>query len=177
MNVYGASKLAGEDALVASGARHLIVRTSWVFGGKGHNFLRTILRLALERAEIGIVDDQFGAPTWSRDLAKMAAYVICHCDSGVLGARGDTPLQSEIFHAASQGETTWHGFATAALELNATLHPGVRLARLLAVPTSAYPTAAKRPQNSRLDCTRLFETFGWQMMDWHDALRAVMREL
>ncbi len=177
LNVYGASKLAGEIALAASGAKHLILRTSWVFDSKGQNFLRTILRLALERAEIRVVNDQFGAPTWSRDLANMAAHVIRRCDSGVGGRLGEMADEWGIYHATSQGETTWHGFAAAALERYARLHPGVPLAKLIGVPTSAYPTAAKRPLNSRLDCTRLSETFKWQMMDWREALDAVISEL
>lgn len=179
VSVYGASKLAGEQALAASGATHMIFRTSWVYGATGKNFLRTILRLAREREVIRVVADQHGAPTWSRDLARMTAYVIAGVEA-VAAERGLSEAASEwsgIYHAAGAGETTWHGFAAEAVRLASELEQGTQFARVEAIPTAEYPTPAKRPMNSRMSCARLTNRFGWTMMDWHDSLREVMAEL
>jgi dTDP-4-dehydrorhamnose reductase len=178
-SVYGGSKLAGEQALAASGATHLIFRTSWVYGATGKNFLRTILRLAREREVVRVVADQHGAPTWSRDLARMTAHVIAQIEAESAGKSlvetGDT--WSGIYHAAAAGETTWHGFATEAVRQAAAREPSARFARMEAIPTAEYPTPAKRPANSRLRCAKLKERFGWTMMDWRDSLHEVMAEL
>ncbi len=157
LGVYGSTKLAGEQGLAASGAHHIILRTSWVYGATGKNFLLTILKLASERPELKIVSDQTGAPTWSRDLANLTAAIITA-----------NPTQSGIFHATAQGSTTWHGFATEFL----------RIAQiptsLLPIPTSAYPTPARRPANSRLNCDKLHQTFNLQLPDWQTSLATVM---
>jgi dTDP-4-dehydrorhamnose reductase len=178
VSVYGASKLAGENALRESGAEHLIFRTSWVYGMRGKNFLLTILRLAREREGVRVVADQFGAPTWSRDLARMAAAVIGQCEDGAQGCATGAVLRDfgGVYHAAGSGETTWHGFATEAVRLAREQEPGVRFAELEAITTAEYPTPAKRPANSRMNCERLAERFGWRMMDWKDSLRQVMAE-
>jgi dTDP-4-dehydrorhamnose reductase len=179
VSVYGASKLAGEKALTESGAGHMIFRTSWVYGARGKNFLMTILKLSRERETLRVVADQHGAPTWSRDLARMTAEVIGQCEArarngeiaGVLADVGG------VYHAAGTGETTWYGFAAEAVRLQLEREPGARLAAIEAITTAEYPTPAKRPANSRMNCGRLKERFGWEMLDWRDSLREVLAEL
>ncbi len=170
-SVYGASKLAGEQALAATGAAHLIFRTSWVYGATGKNFLLTILRLARDRDEMKIVADQHGAPTWARDLARMTAYVIQTHSSATIAEK------SGVYHAAGAGETTWQGFAARIVELRREQEPGAKFAQMLPISTSEYPTPACRPANSRLDCAKLTKEFGWEMMDWQESLAQVMAEL
>jgi len=156
LGVYGASKLAGEQALAATGAAHVILRTSWVFGATGKNFLLTILKLAAQKPELRIVADQHGAPTWSHDLAALAAHIVGHT----------TPetLPSGVYHATSQGETTWYGFASEFVRTVA--NP----ATLLPIATSDYPTPARRPHNSRLNCDKLYRTFGVRLPQWQESL-------
>ena len=179
VSIYGASKLAGEEALSGSGAGHLIFRTSWVYGATGKNFLRTILKAAQERDRLRIVADQHGAPTWSRDLARMTAHVIeqieRHTSSDNL--RDALSRFNGIYHASGAGETTWFGFASEAVRMLREREPDAKLAELDAIATAEYPTPAKRPANSRLNCEKLARTFGWKMMDWRDSLREVMAEL
>jgi dTDP-4-dehydrorhamnose reductase len=179
VSVYGASKLAGEKALAESGAGHMIFRTSWVYGAKGKNFLLTILKLARERETLKIVADQHGAPTWSRDLARMIAQVIKNCEVAAQkrGLRDVLLDASGTYHAAGSGETTWFGFAAEAVQLQREREPGVRFAAVEAIQTSQYPTPAKRPSNSRLNCSKLTERFGWTMMDWRESLCEVLSEL
>jgi len=179
VSVYGASKLAGEHALAESGASHLIFRTSWVYGSHGKNFLLTILRLASERDSLRIVADQHGAPTWSRDLAKMIAHVIHQCERIAAGGplTGVLANLGGVYHAAGAGETTWYGFAAEAIRLQQEKEPAKRLARVEPIPTSEYPTPAKRPANSRLNCSKLEGQFGWKMMDWRESLRSVLAEI
>ena len=160
LGVYGATKLAGEHALAASGAAHIILRTSWVYGTTGKNFLLTILKLAADRPELKIVADQYGAPTWSRDLAALAAHIVAA-----------PVVPSGIYHATNAGETTWHGFSTEFLRL---AHVETNL---IPIPTSAYPTPAKRPLNSRLNCDKLHQTFGIRLPDWQTSLARVMNQL
>lgn len=179
VSVYGTSKLAGETLLGESGAGQLIFRTSWVYGARGKNFLLTILKLARERERVRVVADQHGAPTWSRDLARMAAAVIGQCEDRAQGWAIGAVLRDfgGVYHAAGSGETTWHGFAMEAVRLAREQEPGVRFAEVEAITTAEYPTPAKRPANSRMNCERLAERFGWRMMDWKDSLRQVMAEL
>jgi dTDP-4-dehydrorhamnose reductase len=179
VSVYGASKLAGEKALAESGAGHMIFRTSWVYGARGKNFLLTILKLARERETLRVVADQHGAPTWSRDLARMTAAVISRCEAKARGTELASALtdMGGIYHAAGAGETTWHGFAAEAVRLRREREPGVRFAAIEAITTAEYPTPAKRPANSRMNCERLKEQFGWEMLDWRDSLREVLAEL
>ncbi len=171
VSVYGSSKLAGELALTESGAAHLIFRTSWVYGATGKNFLLTILKLAREREVLRVVGDQYGAPTRSRDLARMTARAM-----GRLEAGGWEDL-SGVYHAAGAGETTWYGFAAEAVRRMQEKEPGVRLARIEAIGTEEYPTPARRPANSRLNCEKLAERLGWRMMDWQDSVAEVIAEL
>jgi dTDP-4-dehydrorhamnose reductase len=177
VSVYGASKLAGEKALEGSGAGHMIFRTSWVYGACGKNFLLTILKLARERETLRVVADQYGAPTWSRDLARMTAAVIGECEARSQELASALADVGGVYHAAGAGETTWHGFAAEAVRLQREQEPGVRLAAIEAITTAEYPTPAKRPANSRMNCARLKERFGWEMMDWRDSLREVLAEL
>lgn len=179
VSVYGASKLAGEQALAESGAAHMIFRTSWVYGTGGKNFLLTILRLAREREKLRVVADQHGAPTWSRDLAEMTAHVIRSCENAQGGRQ---PLETfatlgGVYHAAGSGETTWHEFAAEALRLQGDREPGQRFAEVEAISTEEYPTPARRPANSRLDCRKLEKQLGWRMMDWRESLRQVLLEM
>jgi dTDP-4-dehydrorhamnose reductase len=179
VSVYGASKLAGEMVLTESGVGHLIFRTSWVYGARGKNFLLTILKLARDRETLSVVADQRGAPTWSRDLAKMTAEVIGQCEVGARGRELPDVLGDlgGIYHAAGAGETTWYGFAAEAVRLQGEQQPGVRFATIKTITTAEYPTPAKRPANSRMNCDRLKEQFGWEMMDWRDSLPKVLAEL
>jgi dTDP-4-dehydrorhamnose reductase len=170
LGVYGASKLAGEQALLGSGAEAMVFRTSWVYGATGKNFLKTILKLAREREELRIVADQFGAPTWSRDLAQMAAHVLAECEkTGMAGKTG-------IYHSAGAGETTWAGFAIEAIRQVRELEPETRLARVHGITTAEYSTAAGRPANSRLNCKKVLDRFGWRMPEWRESLEQVIRD-
>ena len=173
LNVYGATKLEGERLIQASGCRHLIFRTSWVYGARGSNFLLTMRRLMRERAELKIVDDQWGAPTWCRDLAEATAQVLSQMMSPLFDAGKGTA--SGVYHMSNAGEVSWHGFAQAIQALDAP--DATREAtRLLAIPGSEYPTPARRPLNSRLDNARLEQTFGLRLQDWRSALMLCMGE-
>jgi dTDP-4-dehydrorhamnose reductase len=178
-SVYGATKLAGEKALAETGACHIIFRTSWVYAAQGKNFLRTILKLARERETLRVVADQVGAPTWSRDLAKMTAASIGQCEA--VSQSGDLAAVMAdiggIYHAAGAGETTWFGFAAKALQLQREIHPAVRFAKIEAITAAEYPTPARRPLNSRMNCDKLFARFGWKMMDWQESLQRVSAEI
>jgi dTDP-4-dehydrorhamnose reductase len=162
LNVYGATKLEGEAAIRAAGGRHLILRTSWVYGLRGANFLLTMQRLMRERTELSIVDDQIGAPTWSRLIAEATAQILAQCLSPARGA--DRPEPWGTYHLTCAGETSWYGFATAIAEL------GGFATRLTPIPSADYPTPAKRPANSRLDNGKLARVFGLRLPDWREAL-------
>jgi dTDP-4-dehydrorhamnose reductase len=153
INVYGRSKLAGEQAIQASGCRHLIFRTSWVYGLRGNNFLRTIQRLAAEREELRIVDDQIGAPTWSRMIAEATAVAV---------GRAEPP--EGLFHLTAAGNTSWFGFAAAIV--TGTAASRARQPNLKPIPSSEYPVPAARPANSRLSCARLASAAGIALPDW-----------
>jgi dTDP-4-dehydrorhamnose reductase len=167
LNVYGATKLEGERAIQATGCRHLIFRTSWVYGARGSNFLLTMRRLMRERPELKIVADQIGAPTWCRDLAEATAQVLSQVTSPMSAANAAEPWG--VYHVTNAGETSWHGFAEAiqALdEFDETCAP----AHLVPIPSADYPTPAKRPLNSRLNNDKLERTFGVRLQDWRAAL-------
>jgi len=178
-SVYGRTKLEGEQALARSGAAHAIFRTSWVYGVAGKNFLLTILRLARDRERLQIVADQHGSPTWSRDLARMTTSFIQGCERLAEGGelRGVMEERGGLYHASGAGHTTWHGFAEAAVRRAREIDPARRFAEVDAITTAEFPTAARRPANSRLSCARLEERLGWRMMDWRDSLAMVMAEL
>jgi dTDP-4-dehydrorhamnose reductase len=181
LGVYGASKLAGEQGLAQTGAAHFLFRTSWVYGATGNNFLRTILRLAREREEMKIVADQHGAPTWSHELARLVMHTISHVEAEV-GASGRTLSEvagaaGGIYHACAAGETTWFGFASEFLRLAKLAQPQQNFARLLPVPSSDYPTPAKRPLNSRMNCEKLQQRLGFAMPHWRESVAQVMEQL
>lgn len=165
VNVYGKTKLAGEQAIQAAGIPHLILRTSWVYGMHGKNFLLTILRLAKERSELQIVADQHGSPTWSRTIADSAAKI--------LSQMGDARAWEEcsgIYHMTAQGQTTWHGFAQAILE-----NPSVALPTpVIPIPAEAYPLPARRPANSVLSSNRFISTF-CALPAWDVALKSCLK--
>lgn len=169
LGVYGASKLAGEAAVTRAGGAHLILRTSWVYGLRGRNFLLTMQRLARERQTLSVVDDQFGAPTWSRLIAEATALVIARWLE-----RADPMADSGLYHLACGGRTSWYGFAAAILDQLA--QSETELARLTAIPTSGYPTPAARPANSQLDSSKLAATFGVQLPDWQRALALCLEQ-
>jgi dTDP-4-dehydrorhamnose reductase len=180
LGVYGKSKLAGEEALAASGIPHFVFRASWVYGATGKNFMLSILRLAREREHLRIVADQHGAPTWSYDLARMTAHVIGRFEELAQGkstVEEVTRPVSGIYHACGSGETTWYGFAGAAIAELQRLEPEAKLATLEAITTAEYPTPAKRPLNSRMDCGKLERVLGWKMPGWKESLRLAMAEM
>jgi dTDP-4-dehydrorhamnose reductase len=174
LGVYGRTKLDGENALRASGARHLIVRTAWVYASRGHNFLRTMLRLGAERDVMRVVADQTGAPTPARLIADTTAAMIAAWHESI--ATGDARYDG-TYHLVAHGETSWHGFADAILE--GAVERGViaRAPRVEAIATADYPTPAKRPAYSVLDVSRLETAFGLQLPDWRAGLDAVLDEL
>lgn len=169
LNVYGASKAAGEAAIRAVHDRHLIFRTSWVYGRRGRNFLLTMQRLLRERPELKIVADQMGAPTWARPIAEATALTIAQIDSPARGA--DRPTPWGTYHLSNGGATSWFGFAeairAAMIEQGAAANA---LAKLTPIPSSEYPTPAPRPLNSRLANAKLGQVFGLQLRDWRVAL-------
>jgi dTDP-4-dehydrorhamnose reductase len=178
LNVYGKSKLAGELAVSGSGAAYFTFRTSWVYGATGNNFVRTMLRLAREREHLKIVADQHGAPTWSWELARMTADVIGQMERRAEQGKSSLseaalPL-SGVYHATGSGATTWYGFAAEAIAELRRREPETKLASVEPIPTSAYPTPAKRPMNSLLDCGKLERTFGWRMPEWSESVRTVV---
>lgn len=167
LGVYGKSKLAGELAIAASGAQHLILRTSWVYSTHGKNFLLTMQRLLQERPELRVVADQIGAPTWAGTIARSTRALIERWQAGDAGAWG-------TYHLTAQGETSWFGFTQAiAAHLSA---QGKTCATLEPIPASAYPTPAARPQNSRLDCSKLAREWGVTQPDWEAALSECVAE-
>ena len=167
LNVYGKSKLAGEQVLAAVGIPSVVLRTSWIYGRRGNNFLRTILRLSEERDELRIVNDQFGAPTWCRDLAT-AAVGLMEKLSFVPEKLGES---TGLYHLAASGETTWLGFAQAIMAA-----VGNSRVRVIGIPSEQYPTPARRPRNSRLDCRKFAESFGIVMPEWSASLGNMVRE-
>lgn len=163
-NVYGASKLAGEQAIAASGVPHLILRTSWVYGARGKNFLQTMLRLGAERPELKVVADQFGAPTWSNLIATVTAHVVAQS----LGASDTGQWWADyagVYHLTADGVTSWHGFAQRIFELSS------HRPKVLPIAASEYPTPARRPANSRLSNDKLSAVFGVRAPDWSESLK------
>jgi len=166
LGVYGASKLAGEQAIRSSGARHAILRTAWVYASHGKNFLLTMLRLAGERDELRVVADQVGTPTSAEWIADATAELIRH---GVTDAG--------TWHLVASGETSWHGFASAIVEDAHAQGLLARMPTVAPITTDEFPTPAKRPANSVLDNTRLRSDFGIVPPDWRDGLRATLRDI
>jgi dTDP-4-dehydrorhamnose reductase len=173
LSVYGKTKLAGDEAILAVGCEALILRTSWVYGARGNNFLLTMMRLAGERRELRIVDDQRGAPTSSECIAQATADILAQI---LPPATGGLQGRSGIYNLTNGGETTWFGFAKALLADRCEVD-GSAAPELVAIKTSEFPRPARRPANSRLSCQHLEDRFGVRMPDWEDALSLVLETL
>lgn len=176
LSVYGQTKLEGEQQILQSGCRHLIFRTSWVYGARGGNFARTMLRLACEHEQLNVIDDQVGAPTGAELLADVTAHALRQ----VLPAVGRNDLaQSGIYHLTAGGETSWHGYARFVLE--AAHKAGVKLKvpphQVLPIPSSAYPVPARRPHNSRMNTDKLRITFGLTLPPWQQGVARMLAEI
>lgn len=169
LNVYGETKLAGEHALQKHCEKHLIFRTSWVYAGKGNNFAKTMLKLAKTREELSVINDQFGAPTGAELLADCTAHAI--------RVALNKPEVAGLYHLVASGTTTWHDYA--ALVFNEARKAGIELAlnKLNPVPTSAYPTPAKRPSNSRLNTEKFQNNFGLTLPSWEKGVKRMLEEL
>lgn len=173
LNVYGQTKLDGERAIAAACARHLILRTSWVYAARGGNFAKTMLRLAAERERLTVIDDQFGAPTGAELIADVTAHAIRQ-----LLQRPQAHADWGTYHLAAGGETTWNGYARYVVDTARAIKPELKLAvqEVAPVPTSAFPTPAQRPHNSRLDTTRLQQTFGLRLPPWQQGVARMLTE-
>lgn len=169
LSVYGRTKLAGEDAIRASGCRHLILRTSWVYAARGANFAKTMLKLAAERERLSVVADQHGAPTGAELLADVTAHaIVCvQRDPALLGT----------YHAVAGGETTWHGYAEHVIAAARAASLPLRVVRVDAVPSTAYPAPASRPKNSRLDTTKFRAAFGLRLPPWQEGVDRMLAEI
>ena len=175
LSVYGQTKLEGEQLIQAASPRHLIFRTSWVYAARGGNFAKTMLRLAQERECLTVINDQFGAPT----SAELLADVTAHAIRQVL----QRPADAGLYHLVARGETSWHGYAKYVLaQAERSQKHGASAIKIIAkavdpVPTSAFPTPAKRPHNSRLDTTRLQTTFGLTLPHWQQGVDRMLAEI
>lgn len=171
LSVYGRSKLAGEQRIAAAHAKHLILRTSWVYAARGGNFAKTMLRLARERDRLTVIDDQYGAPTGADLLADVTAHALRSLAAGA--------GQPGIFHVAAAGETTWNGYARfvvgKAQQAGENLKAGPE--QVAPVPTSAFPTPARRPHNSRLDTSRFRAAFGLALPSWEQGVARMLQEI
>ncbi len=175
-SIYGKTKLAGEQAVQSVNGLHIILRTSWVYGGRGKNFLRTILRLAQERDELKIVDDQIGAPTWSRMIAEATAQILSQAFSPLTPHPSRLTELSGVYHLTSTRKTSWFGFASAIVEL--AIRQGAGFSpKMLPIPTTEYPLPAARPQNSVMSNDKLQNTFGLSLPDWEIALGLCLGEM
>ncbi|MFJ7009524.1 dTDP-4-dehydrorhamnose reductase [compost metagenome] len=171
LNTYGESKLAGEQAIQAAGCQHLILRTSWVYAARGNNFAKTMLRLAVERDSLGVIDDQHGAPTGAELIADITAHAIT--------ATLRNPALAGLYHLAASGETSWCGYARYVLQQAAA--QGVPLKahaeQVKPLTTAAYPTPARRPANSRLDTRKLQKAFALTLPDWRLGVARMLAEI
>ena len=171
LSCYGRTKLEGEQLIQQSGARHLILRTSWVYAARGGNFAKTMLRLAQERDRLTVIDDQWGAPTGADLLADVTAHAIRHL--------AQHPQDGGLYHCVAAGETNWNLYAKEVLTLAVQAQPAIKLkaTEIAPVPTSAFPTPAARPHNSRLDTARLQATFGLRLPHWRDGVARMLTEI
>ena len=171
LSVYGRAKLEGERLIQAACPRHLIFRTSWVYAARGGNFAKTMLRLAQERERLTVIDDQHGAPTG----AELIADVTAHALRQVL----QRPEDAGLYHLAASGHTTWHGYASHVISHAQSLQPAlhIKAQEITPVATSAFPTPAKRPHNSRLDTARLQAAFGLTLPDWQQGVNRMLAEI
>ena len=171
LSVYGATKLEGEEAIRSSGCRHLIFRTSWVYAARGGNFAKTMLKLAKERDALTVIDDQIGSPTGADLLADLTAHA--------LRAALARPELAGTYHAVAQGETSWHGYARHVIEFARAAGQPIKVApdAIRAVPTSAFPTPARRPGNSRMDTRKLRDSFGLTLPSWQAGVERMLAEV
>ena len=171
LSVYGVTKLAGEQAIVQSGCAHLILRTSWVYAARGGNFAKTMLRLAQERERLTVIDDQWGAPTGAELIADVTAHAIAQTRQ--------QPGKAGIYHLAPAGETTWHAYAKYVIAQASQAQPAIKIkaTEIAPIPTSTYPTPARRPHNSRLNCAKLQAAFGLHLPPWQDGVRRMLAEI
>lgn len=171
LSVYGRTKLEGEQLIAQSGARHLILRTSWVYAARGGNFAKTMLRLAQERERLTVIDDQWGAPTGADLLADVTAHAIRHLQRH--------PEHAGLYHCVAAGETTWNAYAKYVLSRANIENSAIKIVakEVAPVPTSAFPTPAARPHNSRLSAAKLQTTFGLQMPHWQAGVARMLAEI
>jgi dTDP-4-dehydrorhamnose reductase len=171
LSVYGRTKLDGEEAIRGSGCRHLILRTSWVYAARGGNFAKTMLELAAERETLKVIDDQIGAPTGAELLADVTAHALRRLQA--------EPQLAGTYHCTAAGETSWHGYARFVLAQAQAAGRTLKVApeAVQAIPTSAFPTPAQRPLNSRLDTTRLQRAFGLHMPPWQHGVQRMLAEV
>jgi dTDP-4-dehydrorhamnose reductase len=168
LGVYGASKLAGEQAVLAAHPKAVVLRTAWVLSAFGHNFLKTMLRLAADRDQLRVVADQFGCPTSAHDLAQTIQTIL-------IRQVKDQDAPHGLFHAVNRGETHWAGLAKEIFAISS--QSGGPSAEVIEIPSSDYPTPAKRPANSRLDCAKLLAQYGIEMRPWQQAVHAIVQRL
>jgi dTDP-4-dehydrorhamnose reductase len=170
LNVYGHSKLAGEKGIAKQGAKHVIFRTSWVYGTEGGNFAKTMLRLAQEREKMAVINDQFGAPTGAALLADITALCL---------QRDEQHHLSGIYHLAAAGETTWHAYAKYVLQQAQSLKPSLKytVKEVAAVATTEFPTPAARPLNSRLNCSQLENALQLKLPAWQTGVDAMLSKI
>ena len=170
LSVYGRTKLAGEQAIAASGCRHLILRTSWVYAARGGNFAKTMLKLAAERDALNVIADQWGAPTSAELLADVTAHALRQAMA--------RPELGGLYHCVAGGETTWHAYAQLVIEHARAAGMPIKVAAdaVRPIPTTAYPTPATRPLNSRLDTSRLRSAFGLHLPDWQAGVVRMLTE-
>lgn len=169
VNHYGASKLAGERLIIESGCKHLIFRTSWVYDARGNNFAKTMLRLAKERESLSIIADQIGAPTGADLIADVSALTL---QQALL-----RPQLSGLYHLAAAGEVSWHGYATLVIDFAKAQGEELRVKDINAIETSAYPTPARRPLNSRLNTGKLRDSFSLHLPDWRSGVTRMLMEV
>ena len=169
LNHYGRTKLQGEQAIQGSSCQHLIFRTSWVYAARGANFAKTMLRLAAEREQLNVIADQFGAPT----SAELIADVTAHALRVAIG----NPATVGTYHLAAAGEVSWHGYASFVISHALTVGNDLAVKNIIAIPTSDYPTPARRPLNSRLNCQKLRDTFGLQLPEWQVGVGRMIEEI
>jgi dTDP-4-dehydrorhamnose reductase len=167
LGAYGRTKLAGDEAVRAAGGAHLIFRLCWVYGGRGQNFMLTMMRLARERDSLRVVKDQFGCPTWSRMIAEATTLAVAE----TLVAE-DPEACAGTYHLAASGQTSWHGFAQSIIDLMP--EAGRKVRTVEPITTAEYPAPAKRPAYSVLSCEKLKNTFGIQLPDWQESLKQVV---
>ncbi|MCU0071542.1 dTDP-4-dehydrorhamnose reductase [Pseudomonas koreensis] len=169
VNHYGASKLAGEQAIAASGCKHLIFRTSWVYGARGNNFAKTMLRLAKDRETLNVIADQIGAPTGADLIADITAIAICKVQQ--------QPELAGLYHLAASGEVSWHGYASHVIAFARDNGEQLAVTAINPIDTTAYPTPARRPLNSRLNTRKLRDNFSLHLPDWQSGVTRMLREV